>query len=103
MRNVEEMTIEECVYEVFPGATLGLLITSMDGADVAIRDVGWRWGKMFNCWGVMKGDEPRKLEPDADYLFSGDEKDVFEIAETTHPALDLWRLAVLVYRSKDPK
>lgn len=89
VKDVNEMEIEECVYEVCPGSKLGLLLTSMDGANDMIRKAGWVWEKTYehDCWMAW---------PD-----KADQEPTVFVEITDRAGTDLWRLTVLVYRAKD--
>ena len=85
MKDVKTMTIEECEQEVceLAGGSDTICYT-MDSADKAIMLAGTQWEKYGGKWRAdpLRGNR------------------MITTPVTKAPALDLWRLAVLVWRAK---
>lgn len=72
--------------QIFEGTNPRLFPTTMDGADSAIREAGWTWVRWSDQWIA--------------YNVSNEDIEVDQFRNEDSPALDLWRLAVLVWRVK---
>lgn len=86
MKKVEDMSIEECEREVHSHGSIDTICYTMDSADKAIRAAGYCWSRAELIWETwpVSGGSPISVEDHDD----------------DNPALDLWRLATLVYRAK---
>lgn len=100
MKDVSEMTVEECAAEAHERNAISgsrqVQHTHMQYADAVIRSWGWDWEKRYV-----------PAPPDGDYdvvdwsaFDCTDAKRIVTVSLSGSPCTDLWRLAVLVWRAK---